>query len=93
MPNFTAYNVDVDLDIDVDDFLSECSSKEIKLLINTLIEDGHLNKNPLVLDPKSKLSAAEEEYINKLHTISSKYYLMSEEELDRKIKELSDVGQ
>ena len=82
MPYITAYNVDVDLDIDVDDFLSECSSKEIKLLINTLIEDGHLNKNPLVLDPKSKLSAAEEEYINKLHTISSKYYLMSEEELE-----------
>ena len=82
MPNFTAYNVDVDVDVDVDDFLSECSSKEIKLLINTLIEDGHLNKNPLVLDPKSKLSAAEEEYINKLHVISSKYYSMTDDELE-----------
>lgn len=82
MPNFTAYNVDVDLDIDVDDFLSECSNREIKELINALIEDGHLNKNPLVLDPKAKLSAAEEEYINKLHVISSKYYSMTEEELE-----------
>ena len=82
MPYITAYNVDVDLDIDVDDFLSECSSKEIKELINALIEDGHLNKNPLVLDPKAKLSAAEEEYINKLHVISSKYYSMTDEELE-----------
>ena len=48
MPSFTAYNVDVDLDIDVDDFLSECSSREIKELINALIEDGHLAKHPLL---------------------------------------------
>jgi hypothetical protein len=48
MPNFTAYNVDVDLDIDVDDFLSECSKREIKEIIDALIEDGHLEKHPLI---------------------------------------------
>lgn len=82
MPNFTAYNVDVDLDIDVDDFLSECSKREIKELINALIEDGHLAKHPLLPGHEVKLSKMEEEFVDKLHTISSKYYQMSDEELD-----------
>jgi hypothetical protein len=82
MPNFTAYNVDVDVDIDVDDFLSECSKREIKELINALIEDGHLAKHPLLPGHEVKLSKMEEEFMGKLHTISSKYYQMSDEELD-----------
>ena len=82
MPNFTVYNVDVDVDIDIDEFVSECSSREIKELINALIEDGHLSKHPLIPGYDDKLSAAEEEYINKLHVISSKYYSMNEEELE-----------
>ena len=82
MPNFTAYNVDVDLDIDVDDFLSECSKREIKELINALIEDGHLSKHPLIPGYDDKLSKMEEEFMGKLHVISSKYYSMTEEELE-----------
>lgn len=82
MPNFTAYNVDVDLDIDVDDFLSECSKREIKELINALIEDGHLAKHPLLPGHEEKWSKMEEEFVDKLRTISSKYYQMSDEELD-----------
>jgi len=38
MPYFTPD----DLDIDVDDFLSSCSSSEIQQVIDYLIEDGHL---------------------------------------------------
>ena len=82
MPNFTAYNVDVDLDIDVDDFLSECSNREIKELISALIEDGHLKKHPLTPDPEDKLGVFEEEFLGKLQTISTKYYSMTEEELE-----------
>lgn len=82
MPNFTAYNVDVDVDIDVDDFLSECSKREIKELINALIEDGHLSKHPLIPGYDYKLSKMEEEFMGKLRTLSSKYYSMTEEELD-----------
>lgn len=81
MPNFTAYNVDVDVDIDVDDFLSECSSREIKHLINVLIEDGYLDKHPLVLDPSNKLGQMEHEFLNKLHLLSTKFYSMEEEEI------------
>ena len=38
MPTFYAE----DLNIDVDDFLSSCSTKEIKEIINLLQEEGHL---------------------------------------------------
>ncbi len=82
MPNFTAYNVDVDLDIDVDDFLSECSNREIKEIINALIEDGHLAKHPLLPGYDDKVGKMEEEFVGKLYTISSKYYSMTEEELE-----------
>lgn len=82
MPNFTAYNVDVDVDIDVDDFLSSCSKREIKEVINTLIEDGHLSKHPLIPGYDDKLGKMEEEFVNKLHTLSSKYYSMTEDELE-----------
>ena len=82
MPYITAYNVDVDLDIDVDDFLSECSSKEIKELINALIEDGHLAKHPLLPGYEEKMGKMEEEFVDKLYTISSKYYSMTDDELE-----------
>jgi len=82
MPNFTAYNVDVDLDIDVDDFLSECSKREIKEVINTLIEHGYLEKHPLIPGQDEKLGTMEKEFLNKLYTISTKYYSMSEMEIE-----------
>ena len=82
MPSITAYNVDVDVDIDVDDFLSECSNREIKELINALIEDGHLAKHPLLPGHEEKMGKMEEEFVNKLYVISSKYYSMTEEELE-----------
>ena len=82
MPNFTVYNVDVDVDIDIDEFVSECSKREIKELINALIEDGHLSKHPLIPGYDDKLSKMEEEFMGKLHTLSSKYYSMNEEELE-----------
>ena len=82
MPNFTAYNVDVEVDIDVDEFLTSCSKREIKELITVLIEDGHLSKHPLVPNPDAKLGVFEEEFLGKLHTISTKYYLMTEVELE-----------
>ena len=82
MPNITAYNVDIDVDVDIDDFLSECSSREIKELINALIEDGHLEKHPLVKKPDDKIGVLEEEFLTKLHLLSSKYYSMTEGELE-----------
>ena len=77
MPEFESY-----VDVDVDEFVSSCSSREIKDLIDCLIEDGHLQKNELVKDPEQKIGVLEEEFLTKLHTLSSKYYSMTEEELE-----------
>jgi hypothetical protein len=82
MPNITAYNVDVEVDIDVDDFLSECSNREIKELISALIEYGHLEKHPLIPGQDEKLGVMEKEFLGKLQTISTKYYSMTDEELE-----------
>lgn len=40
MPTFYE---EVELDIEIDDFLSSCSSRDINELIEALIEDGYLN--------------------------------------------------
>jgi hypothetical protein len=40
MPYFETY---VEVEVEVDDFLSSCGSKEIKQVIDKLKEDGHLS--------------------------------------------------
>jgi len=45
MPDFTA-----EIDIDPDEFVSECSSSEIKRLIKVLIEDGHIMPHMIKTD-------------------------------------------
>jgi hypothetical protein len=47
-----------------------------------LIEDGHLAKHPLLPGYDDKIGKMEEEFVGKLYTISSKYYSMTEEELE-----------
>jgi hypothetical protein len=45
MPEFVA-----EIDIDPDEFVSECSSSEIKQLIKALIEDGHIMPHMIKTD-------------------------------------------
>lgn len=87
MPRFTEYDVSVDVDIDVtvDDFLSECDSSDIKELIKALKEDGHLDADALV--ESGTASLLEGEFITKMSNLSSKYYSMSNEDIE-KINEL-----
>jgi len=77
MPEFESY-----VDVDVDEFVSSCSSREIKELINALIEDGHLEKNQFIKQPDDKKGVLEEEFLNKLEVLSTKYYSMSGEEVE-----------
>ena len=81
MPNFTEYGVevDVDLDISVNEFLSECSSTDIKEMIGALIEDGHLTGLSLI--ENNTISNNEGDFISKLRDLSSKYYSMSNEDI------------
>ena len=81
MPNFTEYGVevDVDLDISVNEFLSECSSTDIKEMIGALIEDGHLTSLSLI--ENNTVSNNEGDFISKLRDLSSKYYSMNNEDI------------
>jgi hypothetical protein len=72
-----------DVDIDVDDFLSACSSREIKEVIAALVEDGHLPKNVINSEGevnKPKRGVLEIEFIDKLELLKEKYYSLTLED-------------
>lgn len=63
------FDYDGSVDIDVDDFLSACSSREINDLIDALEEDGYIKSSQRLTDDPT-VSASEqlfEEALNKLH--------------------------
>ena len=43
MPEFETY-----VDVDVDEFVSACSKREIKELIECLVENGHINESSII---------------------------------------------
>jgi hypothetical protein len=75
MPTFYAE----DVDIDIDKFLSACSSRETEELIDALIEDGYLIKNcranSTLYDSVSE--SFFEEALRKLH---GKWNMLTQEE-------------
>lgn len=82
MPSFTEWTeVEVDVDVSVNDFLSECDSDDIKEIITALQEDGYLTPKDLLTDSsntelsqalakiarfKNLLTAEEEKIIKKI---------------------------
>jgi len=49
MAKFSEYvEVEAEIDVSVDDFLSECSPREIEELINAMREDGYLTPGDIV---------------------------------------------
>jgi hypothetical protein len=72
-------NVDVDVDIEIDEFVDSCSERDIKSLIRYLAETGHLSKFK-VLD-ESRMTSNEIEFNEQLIALSEKYYQMSVEEI------------
>lgn len=81
MPEFYVDNVD----IEPYEFVRECSKSEIKELITELVDSGHLPK--LVLNQidtsgneRRNSSLLEEEFIDKLTSLSNKFYSISKED-------------
>ena len=72
--------VDVDVDIEIDEFVDSCSPRDMKSLINYLQSEGHLGKFN-ILD-ESKMTANEIEFRDKISCLSHKYYQMSVEEIE-----------
>lgn len=74
MPEFDSY-----VDVDVYDFVSACNKREIKDLIDVLIEDGHINEHS-VINPTSKMGLLESMFIEKMNALSTCYYRLTPEE-------------
>lgn len=66
MPTFEGY---ADVDVEVDEFVSSCSRREIKDLIDVLIEEGHLTniQPPTPVDERTMM---EQEWIDLCEKLS-----------------------
>lgn len=71
--------VDIDVDIEIDEFVDSCSNHDMRNLIRYLQESGHLS-NFNVKD-ESKMTADEIEHCKMLSTLMDKYIQMSVEDL------------
>ena len=81
MPRF---DVNEDLEIDVDDFLYECDSEDIKKLIEALIENGDLEMKDFV--DRSRMSASEQTFEEHLSSISGRWNQLTQEEEETILK-------
>jgi hypothetical protein len=80
MPDFTPE----DIDIEPYEFVSACNTREIKELIESLIENGHLPESVLnhAKGSDEKRGRLESEFIDKLDKLKDKFYSLSVEEED-----------
>ena len=75
----------IDIDIEIYEFVRSCSKREIKELIDELIENDHLPKDVLnskgdVKKEMSRKTASEDEFGYKLDKLKEKYFSLSQEE-------------
>lgn len=91
MPEFTKYStyVDVDIDIDVEEFLDECGSYEIEEVIEWLVGNDYI-KSTQVTD-NGNMSLGDIEYLNIINKLTDPMvrFRLSEEELYA-IQQISD---
>ena len=81
MPRF---DINEDIEIDVDEFLSECNSGDIKELIEALIENGDLEMKDFV--DRSRMSAREQIFEEHLLSISGRWNQLTQEEEETILK-------
>lgn len=81
MPDFR-HEVDVDIEIDVDEFLGECSSDEIEEVIEFLVDNNYIKRDSITDRPNNTMdNVMDESYkeaLDKLYT--RRIYLTLEEE-------------
>ena len=77
MPEFNTY-----VDVDVYEFISECGKREIKELIDALVEDGHLNASSIITETSKNPTLMEIEHAETCSKLASVYHRMTTEECD-----------
>jgi hypothetical protein len=82
MPNFTSYvETDVDVEIEIDEFIGHCSLEDIKEIIDVLIKDGHLPKNIIRTDD-TKTTHSEMMWSETLEKLRLNRFLLTNEEIE-----------
>ena len=78
MPRFNEYDLDFDINVDisVDAFLSECDSRDINNVINWLKRKGKLSND----DVHEANSLPHEMFFETVDKIAQNYYLLTNEE-------------
>jgi hypothetical protein len=72
--------VDVDVDIEIDEFVDSCSERELQMLVRYLQEVGYLDKSNI--RDESKMTSNEIEFRDKMSLLSDKFYQMTIEEAE-----------
>jgi DNA-directed RNA polymerase specialized sigma54-like protein len=78
MPSFEGYS---EVDVDIEDFLSACSSREIKELIDCLKEDGYLEDYIKELKESDSSSLIESEFTEMVFKLKDLYLQISNDDL------------
>jgi hypothetical protein len=87
MPEFNESKyVDVDFNIDIDEFFEKCDNSEIDEVIDWLIDKGYINESQ---KPTNDLSFDEEQLHKNLDKIKNSYYILSNED-EEIIKQISN---
>ena len=81
MPRF---DVNEDIEVDVDEFLDACDSGDIEELIEALIERGELETKDFV--NSSRMSASEQIFEEHLSSISGRWNQLTQEEEETILK-------
>jgi hypothetical protein len=74
MPEFDTY-----VDVDADEFVSACNKRDIKELIEALIEGGHISSSA-VEDTEKNIGFLEGVFIEKMDLLKEKYYRLSQDD-------------
>ena len=72
--------VDVDVDIEIDEFVDSCSERELKMLVRHLQEVDYLDKSNI--RDESKMTSNEIEFRDKMSLLSDKFYQMTIEDAE-----------
>ena len=75
MPEISTY-----VDIDIDDFVSALSRREIQELLDELDYQGYINKEIATIDSSNKMGLMEKMFVEKMGKLTTCYYRLTPEE-------------
>ena len=77
MPEYTA-----EIEVSPDEFVSDCSSSEIKEIIEALIEDGYIQPHQVIVDGQDTRNYLDEEWDNICEKIRKSRLVMCQSDED-----------